>query len=210
MSTVGRPKLHDEDTARALLAAAERAVEDGGLDTLSLRAVADEARTTTRAVYSLFGSKDGLIAALGARTFGMLAEGLNDIPVTRNPRRDLVEAALMFRRFAVDHPALFALGIQRTVAPATVWQRFRPHAADAFAQLTERMARLERAGLLRGRSPRRAAGQFHALCEGLAALELRGVIDDPEPFWREAISALIAGFAEPPPKPTRAPAPRHS
>lgn len=207
---MGRPKLHDEHTARALLAAAERAVEDGGVDALSLRAVADEAQTTTRAVYSLFGSKDGLIAALGARTFGMLSEGLNDVPVTRNPRRDLVEAALMFRRFALEHPALFALGIQRSAAPAAVWEQFRPHAADAFALLADRMTRLERCGLLRGRSPRRAAGQFHALCEGLAALELRGVLDDPEPFWREAISALIAGFAEPPPKASRAPAPRRA
>jgi AcrR family transcriptional regulator len=195
---MGRPKLHDDRTAQALLAAAERAVEHGGVDALSLRALAEEAGTTTRAVYSLFGSKEGLVAALGARAFEMLRTGLAAVPTTRSPRRDLIEAALMFRRFAVEHPALFAIGIQRVAASAEVWEQFREHAAGAFALLTERMERLGRAGLLRGRSPRRAAGQFHALCEGLAALELRGVIENPERFWREAITALIAGFAEPP------------
>ena len=205
ISGVGRPKLHNEETAQALLAAAERAVERDGVDGLSLRRLADEAGTTTRAVYSLFGGKDGLVAALGARTFEMLSDGLDDVPVTRNPQRDLLAAALMFRRFALEHPALFELGIQRTAAPAELWARFRPQAAEALNELAERMARLERAGLLQGRAPLRAAAQFHALCEGLAALELRGALNDGEQFWREAVSALIVGFADPALGRTRAP-----
>ena len=193
---MGRPKVHDEQTAQALLDAAERTLEREGPAALSLRSLAEEAGSTTRAVYSLFGSKEGLVAALGARTFEMLREGLDEVPVTGDPQRDLVEAALMFRRFAVEHPALFAIGIQRTATSPEQWARFRPHAADALSHLVERMAHLERGGLLAGRSPRRAAGQFHALCEGLAALELRGGIEAPERFWREAASALIAGFAQ--------------
>ena len=195
---MGRPKLHDEQTARALLAAAERTLAQDGLGALSLRSLASQAGTTTRAVYSLFGSKEGLISALGARTFELLREGLDALPTTNSPQRDLLEAALMFRRFALEHPALFAIGIQRTTTSPEQWARFRPQAVAALTHLAERMEHLQSAGLLHGRSPRRAAGQFHALCEGLAALELRGTIDDPEQFWREAASALVAGFAEPP------------
>lgn len=194
---MGRPKLHDERTARDLLAAAERTLERDGAGALSLRNLAEEAGTTTRAVYSLFGSKEGLVAALGARTFELLREGLDELPTTNDPQRDLIEAALMFRRFALDHPALFAIGIQRTITSPEQWERFRPQAVAALTHLTERMERLESAGLLHGRSLRRAAGQFHALCEGLACLELRGVRDHPEEFWREAVSALVAGFAAP-------------
>jgi len=56
---MGRPREHDEATRAALLEAAERIVADRGPTALSVRAVAEAAGTSTRAVYSLFGSKDG-------------------------------------------------------------------------------------------------------------------------------------------------------
>jgi AcrR family transcriptional regulator len=200
---MGRPREHDETTATALLDAAERTIHERGAGGLSLRALAQEAGTTTRAVYSLFGSKDGLLGALGARAFALLEEGLDGLPQVGDPREDLVQAALMFRRFALDHPALFSIGIQRT--DPTVWPRFRSAAADAFAVLVRRFEPLGEAGLLGGRSVGEAATQFHALCEGLAAVELRGIPLGPEPvgLWRSAFEALIAGFGAPAPDPSK-------
>jgi AcrR family transcriptional regulator len=197
LSSVGRPKEHDEQTGLALLAEAERIVEEGGLDSLSLRELAAAAGTTTRAVYSLFGSKDGLVAALGARASELLREGLEALPETEDPQRDLVEAGLMFRRFALGHPALFAIGIQRTLTEPSLWLRFRPTAEQAFALLVKRFERLHAEGLLGGRSARSAAFQFHALCEGMVALELRWLSSstDAKRIWREAFGALVAGFA---------------
>jgi AcrR family transcriptional regulator len=69
---MGRPRAYDERVASVLLEAAERIVEAEGLDALSVRRVANEIAVTTRAVYSLFGSKDGLVVALGARAFDLL------------------------------------------------------------------------------------------------------------------------------------------
>ena len=69
---MGRPREHDQATATALLDMAERAVEADGLAALSVRAVAADTGTTTRAVYSLFGSKDGLVVALGVRAYELL------------------------------------------------------------------------------------------------------------------------------------------
>jgi hypothetical protein len=42
--------------------------------------------------------------------------------------------------------------------------------------------------------------QFHALCEGLAALELRGALprQEAQGVWREGLGTLVAGFATPP------------
>jgi hypothetical protein len=39
--------------------------------------------------------------------------------------------------------------------------------------------------------------EFHALCEGLAALDIRSVIPagQQEQIWRSALTALITGFA---------------
>jgi AcrR family transcriptional regulator len=199
---VGRPREHDQLTAAALLAAGERAVAQGGLEALSVRGVAADAGTTTRAVYSLFGSRDGLIAALGAHTYDLLRTALEHLPQTADPQADMVEAGLMFRRFALEHPALFSIGIQRTLASSQLWPQFRAAANDALAGLSQRLARLQEIDLLAGRTVRDATTQFHALCEGLAALELREALlpKDAERIWRDALAALIAGLAITPPR----------
>jgi AcrR family transcriptional regulator len=192
---MGRRRRHDETTATSLLDAAEQRIAEQDLDALSLRDVAHDAGTTTRAVYTLFGSKDALLGALGVRAFGLLEQEVGSLPATDRPEDDLVEAALVFRRFAIGHPALFDVAFHRT-DPA-VWPRFRPAAVDALAVLHERFEPLARAALLGDRSVAEAASQFHALCEGIAWLELRGnpLTPDPETFWRSAFRALIAGFA---------------
>jgi AcrR family transcriptional regulator len=190
---MGRPREHDERTAAALLVAAERVVTEDGIDALSVRGVAAEVGTTTRAVYSLYGSKDGLLAALAARPFELLHEGLDALPVTDDPAADLVAAGLMFRRFSIEHPSLFAIGVQfaRTSEPVRVV------ASESLNVLKERFRRLADAGRLNGRTVDGATLQFHALCEGLATIELRGMpgVADWESVWRQAFAALVAGFA---------------
>ena len=198
---MGRPREHDERTAAALIGAAERRANEGGIDALSVRELARDASTTTRAVYSLFGSKEGLVAALGARAFELLEHGLETLPVTDDPQRDLVAAGLMFGRFARDHPALFSIGIQRVATEPDIWPQFRPSASSARAVLQARVQRLADAGLLGGRRVVDATLQFHALCEGLAAVELRGVVAaGTERMWREGLQALVTGFAETTPR----------
>jgi AcrR family transcriptional regulator len=199
---MGRPRVHSAREAAALLDAAEELVGSGGLAALSVRAVADRSSTTTRAVYSLFGSKAGLVAALGARMFDLLGAGVDTMPKTDQPAADLVEAGVgVFRYVSITHPALYQIGVQQTAVGLDVSSQFRPAAWAAFQILESRFHRLRDAGQLPDRATDEAAMQFHALCEGLAALELRGVIAsaDADRLWREALSALLAGFAGPAP-----------
>jgi AcrR family transcriptional regulator len=203
---MGRPRRHGERTAGALLDAAERIVESEGLDALTVRRVADAVGTTTRAVYSVFGSKDGLVVALGARGFELLRADVEALPTTRDPAADLVDAGVgVFRRFATEHPALFRIGVQHSLPDAELAAGFRDVAAAALAGLTAPVERLEAAGLLGGRPVRDAVRAFHALCEGLAAVELRGLLPagEEERIWRDAIAALVHGFASPPPRTRR-------
>ncbi len=192
---MGRPREHDETTAAALLAAAERLLQESGSAALSLREVANGAGTSTQAIYSLFGSKEALLGALGAHAMELLHAGVDAIPVTDDPRHDLVEAALMFRRFALDHPALFEVAFQR--GDPAVRPRFRARADKALAALMRRFEPLSAAGLLGGHSVPQAVTAFDGLCEGMAVLELRGTPFglDPERLWRAAFWALLSGFA---------------
>lgn len=195
---MGRPRVHDEQTAEALLDAAERMIESDGPDGLSLRLLAGQTQTTTRAVYSLFGSKDGLVVALAHRAFVMLGAGIRALPASEDPAADLVEAGVVvFRRFAVDHPSLFRLAFQqRGAIPGQHWPVFRPAQLAALAGLQQRIARLGGPSGLTDRTVSEATIGFHALCEGLAALELRGLlpVGEEERIWRDALTALVSGL----------------
>jgi AcrR family transcriptional regulator len=199
---MGRPKEHDEHTRAALLDAAERLVEERGVDGLSVREVADAAETTTRAIYSLFGSKDGLLVALAAEAFAYLYDGLEQEPETRDPVGDLIEAgAGMYRRFVRDHPSVFRLALQRIAPGLPLGAEFFDARMRAWERLEAKVRRIEDAGLLGPRTVTEAAVEFNAMCEGLGNAELRGgtiAQGDQQRIWNDAFTALVHGFAATP------------
>lgn len=197
---MGRPREHDEATRATLRAAAERLVAERGPDALSVRTVADEAGTTTRAVYSLFGSKDGLVAALAQTTFEMLHDAIDQLPETDDPAADLVAIGTDVVRVLVrDHPALFRIAFQRVAGlqpePLLLEARER-----AWVQLQDRVRRLEQAGLLGTKPVPDAAREINAMWEGLANAELRGDVlrimpkGAEETAWRDALTTVVRGF----------------
>jgi AcrR family transcriptional regulator len=197
---VGRKRLHDQTTTLALLDAAERIVDAHGLSALTVRGVADEVGTSTRAVYSTLGSKQGLAGELGARAFDMLGARVHALPTTDDPAADLVTAGCSgFRWFATEHPALFRVGVQRIGVPDEARQMIGAAAGRALVPLTHRIHRLQVAGGLGDRSVSDATWAFHALCEGLAAVELRCKFapDDGERIWQDALTSLVVGWRHP-------------
>jgi len=133
-------------------------VEAEGLNALSVRGLAIEVGTSTRAVYSLFGSKDGLISALGERTFQLLGTAVEALPTTQDAALDLVEAGVSgFRCLVVDHPGLFKLGIQQTYTTAEQVIEIQTAAARAWKVLVARVGQLEQQGRLGTRSVQEAA-----------------------------------------------------
>ena len=63
-----------------------------------------------------------------------------------------------------------------------------------LATLIERLERLQAIGGLDSRPLLVAASQFHAICEGLAAAELRGALahtTDPADIWADGLAALV-------------------
>lgn len=197
---MGRPREHDAVTKDALLEAAERLVADGGADALTVRAVADAVGTTTRAVYSLFASKAGLVEALGIRLFAELSAAVDDVELTADPVGDLTTASLRgFRRMATDHPALYRLVFLRAEADGELGADFDAAATAAFARLEALVARIEAVLGLGGRSVTEVAQAVHALTEGLATAELRrGEQPGAERQWADAIRALVLGFVATP------------
>src|SRR5262245_21427037 len=107
---MGRPRLHNQATERELIAAAEALLAQGGAGALSVRRVAEAAGTTPRAIYSVFGGKDGLVDALFREAFEALSADLDALPSTQDPLQDLLAAGVNgFRGWALARPNLFRL-----------------------------------------------------------------------------------------------------
>ena len=194
---MGRPQLHNAKTAEALLCAAEAIVAAGGPEALSVRRAAQEAGTTTRPVYTLFESKEGLLVALGSHAFEMLGALVTGLPRTDDPGLDLVNVMVkVFRGWALDHPALFRIGYGDRIPPE-LEDRFRPtrlRAGAHFAELVGRALDLE--GGLDNPEVHEATLKLNAMCEGLARLELRGALraGRAEQIWREGLTELVDGM----------------
>jgi AcrR family transcriptional regulator len=199
---MGRPREHNEETRAALLEAAERIVAEGGPTALSVRAVADAAGTTTRAVYSVFGSKDGLLVqALARDAFEFLYSEIGKLEETDDPVADLLDVGLVVvRRLVREHPTLYRIAFQRIVPGLAAGPELAETRQKAWDQLVAKIERLERAGLLGGKRPEEAAVEFIAMTDGLGSAELRGAVlrllpeGNEEEAWRNALTTVVRGW----------------
>lgn len=176
----------------------------GGPAALSVRAVASHAGTTTRAVYSLFGSKEGLLVdALAQSAFEFLYTEIEARPVTKDPVSDLLDVGRVFRRLAVEHPALYRIAFQRVLPGLRPGPELAAARERAWAQLTARIQRVADAGLLGDKPIDEARVEFNAMLEGLANAELRGTVfpnlpaGGEEKAWRTALTTVVRGLPPP-------------
>lgn len=170
---MGRPPEHDESTAEALVGAAEALLVEDGLSAVSVRAVADRAGTTTRAVYALFESKAGLIEALAANGYQLLADLVNAIPLTDDPKADLIAVGGAFRTFATSSPALFRLTFERPQAEVFSVEGVTEAAITSYEALIALIERAQESGDIDPKCrPDEIAFMIHSVCQGLAGSEL--------------------------------------
>ena len=196
---MGRPREHDEDTRARLLQAAEHLSATKGFEAITVRAVAEEAGTTTRAVYALFGSKEGLEEALHEAMFTRLLDLLQACPRTDDAREDLLDLALAYRRWAVERPERYALAMHRFIG-----QPDRPRSEEGRAASRDALETLRRAvrhyhdgaQLPAELDPEVLVTRLRALVHGLAEFENLGLLEpEPERQWRAALAALADGHA---------------
>jgi AcrR family transcriptional regulator len=203
---VGRPKQHGEQTRAALLAAAAQLLHTEGRQAVSVRRVADAVDTTTRAVYSLFGDKDGLLRALSFDVAETMRRYHEQIPVRDDPVAELIELAFAYRRAALDKPNLYAVFIDEVRGDANVDDPVFALVYRSFERVLTTIRRCLTEGRFTGRTEFDIGRGLLALVHGLASLELRGVLGDDaagRQVWRSSVEAMLAGFQTPPPKPVR-------
>src|SRR3954447_5445561 len=104
---MARPRVHDDALRLRLLEEASTVVSTSGVDALTVRELAHRAGTSASAVYSLFGSREGLVRAVGDEAFARFAESLSAVARTDDPAADLLALGLAYREHALRYPHFY-------------------------------------------------------------------------------------------------------
>jgi AcrR family transcriptional regulator len=195
MSRVNRRPQPDL-TARLVDAAALLLAEHGPSG-LSLRKLATEVGISTMPVYTLFGDKTGLLAAMYEEGFRRLSGVLEAVAQTDDPLIDLIQLGLAYRQAALASPHLYGLMFGRAVPEFSPDDGARAVADAAYRPLVAGVARCQRAGVFTGTEPERIALHLWAISNGMVGLELNGqlpAIGDTDELYLEALAFAGAPF----------------
>ena len=170
-----RPKTYDDDLRRRLVCRAAEAIATHGPGGLALRPIAAAEGTSTTAVYSMFGGRAGLIAAVGQTASQGFVTAQRAVPVTDDPYEDLLTLGQGYRAWAIQNPALYQV-MMSPRDPTLASDGPMPQSAAA-GPLFDVVLRLIAAGTFPDVFPPRIAGTIWASVHGFVMLELSGVFD---------------------------------
>jgi AcrR family transcriptional regulator len=192
---VARPKTHDDALRGTLLTKAAELAFEHGVAALTLRKVAAAANTSTTAVYSLFGNKDGLLDALYQEAAQRFAAGLADVGESADPVADLVRLGVAYRDYAVGNPNLY--GLMFSPHPDLSAQR-QAELSATFDALVAAVRRAQRAGGLRAAPAEQIALSCWGIAHGLVSVELAGTVPDGVDVaanYEVALRAVVDGWS---------------
>jgi len=175
---------HHGDLRAALISAALTVIAEQGTAGLSLRELARRAGVSHAAPAHHFGDKTGLLTAIAAEGYRLLAEATS---TAWQRTGSFLEVGVAYVRFATAHPAHFAVmfrpDLYRTDDAELSEARTRARAAlEVPAGATARAI---------GRDPGTAGLAAWALMHGLATLWLTGNVADPDP---ESLARSVGSY----------------
>jgi AcrR family transcriptional regulator len=193
-----RAKQRTPELRERVLHVALATLAADGVTGFTTRKVAQQASTSTPAVYELFGDKAGLVREVFFEGFRLLGQRLGSLPESGDPRADLVSVIEVFGEFARANPVLIEVMFSRPFAD------FDPgpdelRAGSAVREfIVGRVRRCTAAGVLHG-DDTDIAHVLVALAQGLAAQEAAGWLGTSRASmdrrWELAVRAVLGGLA---------------
>jgi AcrR family transcriptional regulator len=196
-----RPKQRTPELRDRVLTAALELLASDGVAGFTTRGVARAGRTSTPAVYELFGDKRGLVRELYFAGFRALGERLGTLTVSgaaADARAELVATLALYRAFIHENPVLAEVMLSRPFSDFDPSEDERKASGAVRLLIVERVRRCVEAGVLRGEETD-LAHVIVALVQGLVLAEnarrLGTSAKSVERRWRLAIDGLLAGLA---------------
>jgi AcrR family transcriptional regulator len=195
-------------TDDAIVAAATRLLESGGLDALTMQAVAAEVGVRAPSLYKRIRDRAALVRAVQDAAAAELEAALRSATRGKDPRADVVAMADTFRAFAHRRPGAYgllfaALPDEMRVSPATNQAAVAP-VLTAITALVHGHGRGGKGGVKgRAMEPLDAARLFVAFAHGFVTMELAGAFrlgGDVDRAWRTGVATIVDAVAARRPK----------
>jgi AcrR family transcriptional regulator len=174
------------DQRRTIIELAAHVIASEGEAKLTARRLADDAGTSTMAIYTHFGGMDGVRHAVRREGFARLTNRLQQLTETKDPVADLALLGLVYVDHATVEPDLYRVmfiePLQDRVDAEIGWDTFA-----ALVQGVERCIAARR--FTRGGEAETLARQLWALAHGSVSLHLAGLLT------RDAAIELLGGAA---------------
>lgn len=184
---------HHGDLKRSLIDAGLDLVREVGIETISLRQLAERVGVSTPALYHHFRNKEALLGQLGEAAIDAFDEAMRQA-MQRADGDDLSAFVLGYVRFARDEPALYELLFGRRMWTSTETAEFQRKARHSFRLQSERLLHLQQLGVLPAHAnPLRLAQVAWATLHGLCCMYNDGLAftaETIEDIARHAISLL--------------------
>lgn len=187
-----------EDLRAALLAAAARLISEEGLGALALRRLAERVNVSTKAVYTLFGGKEGLMEALYVHAFDGIASFEPEILNIASPQRRILELLRSYRRYALARPDLYAVMFGDAAMGLSPSAESRRHAWNTTRPMRQALREC-RPGMTAEEADFIMRALWSAV-HGIVSLELRQLIgghDMATRLFDESFTGLLRHFGVP-------------
>jgi AcrR family transcriptional regulator len=191
-----RSRTPSADIERELVSAAEAVLVRDGPGALTVRAVAAEAGIAPMGVYNRLGGKTGLLEALLVKGFDRLRAAIEG-GGEPDMRARLVACGLRYREFALANQHFYAIMFEGAIPHKLDSEEVGEHAGAAFEALVRNVELAAAAGVIAAPDPLDAAQQIWSALHGAVALELKGLVQtpDPEATYRALLETILRGLA---------------
>ena len=177
MSTL-KLQYHHGDLTKSLLEAAATIIKEQGVESLSMRKLADKVGVSRTAPYHHFKDKNALLCALAERGFNQQEKMLAALKKQDHPTEQLFqEYVCAYMDYALEHSEIYDLMYGRTLWKAgTPSDSLKKSSKQTFKAWIEWVEELQEHGVLQNNNtPLRIGQTTWASLHGLARLYLDGI-----------------------------------
>jgi AcrR family transcriptional regulator len=177
-------------SAVAIVAAGRALLETGGLDAVTMQAVADAVGVRAPSLYKRFDGRQALVRAIADDVSAELGAAIAPALEVRDPAEAVQVLADSYRAFAHRSPGAYQLLFTKLLPEANPTPEANAAAARGLLTLTERLVGRDRA--------LEAARLLTAFAHGFVSMELAGAFrlgGDVDEAYRFAIDSIVEGLA---------------
>jgi AcrR family transcriptional regulator len=204
-----RPDYHHGNLPAALVQAAREIVESQGVDALSLRRVARQAKVSHGAPYHHFAGKAELLAAVAADGFDQMLAAIRAEQAKYDSDDHfgrVVAVGAAYVTFARQSPAIFRLMFRPELTHPNDYPPLKEAEARTFGSLVDAIIACQQAGLLPGSDPLPPSLAAWSTVHGFATLWIEDVLAETplgaqsfETMAPELLKFIMLGLAAPRP-----------